>query len=461
MLVLEVIEGPDRGRCFPLPPGEPQLLGRSSEAVPLTDTTVSRRHAELTPQGERWTLRDLASSNGTFLNGTETAGSTQIAKGDTIGIGRTRLRVVERAEFLAGPARNAATTNVGPPPPALPDSDAARAATLSLLWSIASDPPAAEADLRDRIAAAVGCGDGGSSTLHIRTRDGALTLDFEDQPPPWAAAVTGLAVWLNQTITDAGLAADRDRLAAMGETVAVVSHAVKNILQGLQGGAGAIELAINRGDLDLAREGWPILSRNMDRIHDLTFNMLAWSRTQHLDLEPGSLGALAEEVRALQAPSFEQRRVRLKTACEPMPDVPFDAAAMHQAMLNLVVNALEAAPPRSGTVRITTGVDADAGEAVVGVEDDGPGVPEAAIDSIFEPFASSRGQRGTGLGLAVTRRIADAHGGRVLLTSGPEGTTRFEIRLPLGAASGDPGDTDMAPPMVIDPDEFGPDESEL
>ncbi|MDP7030056.1 MAG: ATP-binding protein [Phycisphaerales bacterium] len=458
MLVLEVIEGPDRGRCFPLPPGEPQLLGRSSEAVPLTDPAVSRRHAELTPEGDRWMLRDLASSNGTFLNGIVATGRTLIGEGDTIGIGRTRMRVASRAAFLAGPARDIPADRSGPPAPVLPDTDAGRAAALSLLWSIAADPPASDAALQQRIAAALGGTVGGDSALHVPTRNGGLTIECAAQPPEWASPLSHLAVWLSETVSDAALAADRQRLAAMGDTVAVVSHAVKNILQGLQGGAGAIELALNRGDLDLAREGWPILARNMDRIHDLTFNMLAWSRTQHLDLEPGSLQELLADVRALQAPIFEQRRVRLDTACEPIPDVPFDAAAMHQAVLNLVVNALEAAPPRTGTVRMTATLDG--AEAVIGVEDNGPGVPEDAIESIFEPFASSRGQRGTGLGLAVTRRIADAHNGRVVLTVGPDQTTRFEIRLPAATRHADPGDTDMAPPLVTDPDEFGPDESE-
>ncbi|MCZ6735007.1 MAG: FHA domain-containing protein, partial [Planctomycetota bacterium] len=69
MLVLHVLQGPDRGMRFDLPADEPQLIGRSSESLPLTDSTVSRRHAELTPDDGKWFLRDLDSSNGTFVNG--------------------------------------------------------------------------------------------------------------------------------------------------------------------------------------------------------------------------------------------------------------------------------------------------------------------------------------------------------------------------------------------------------
>ena len=76
-----------------------------------------------------------------------------------------------------------------------------------------------------------------------------------------------------------------ERLAAMGETVAWLSHSIKNILQGLRGGADAVELAINRRRPELAKQGWPILARNLDRIYALTLNMLAFSKQRELDLE--------------------------------------------------------------------------------------------------------------------------------------------------------------------------------
>ncbi len=69
MLTMTVLQGPDKGKRFELPDTEPQMIGRSSESLPLTDQTISRRHAELTPDDGRWFIRDLNSSNGTFVNG--------------------------------------------------------------------------------------------------------------------------------------------------------------------------------------------------------------------------------------------------------------------------------------------------------------------------------------------------------------------------------------------------------
>ncbi|MGV6815290.1 MAG: FHA domain-containing protein, partial [Phycisphaerales bacterium] len=88
---LTVIEGPDEGKSFVLPTGEPQLIGRSSEALPITDNTVSRRHSELTPDGDIWYLRDLKSQNGTLVNDVPIVNRIRLEQGDLIRVGATVL----------------------------------------------------------------------------------------------------------------------------------------------------------------------------------------------------------------------------------------------------------------------------------------------------------------------------------------------------------------------------------
>ena len=89
MLILTVIQGPDKGKTYELPDNEPQLLGRSSEALPLTDNTVSRRHAELTPDDGEWWLRDLGSQNGSWVNGVKISERTKLKLGDQVRTGAT------------------------------------------------------------------------------------------------------------------------------------------------------------------------------------------------------------------------------------------------------------------------------------------------------------------------------------------------------------------------------------
>ena len=89
MLILTVIQGPDKGRKYELPDHEPQLIGRSSEALPIDDNAVSRRHAELTPDDGVWYIRDLESQNGTYVNGLRIADRTRLRPGDQIRTGQT------------------------------------------------------------------------------------------------------------------------------------------------------------------------------------------------------------------------------------------------------------------------------------------------------------------------------------------------------------------------------------
>ena len=339
MLMLQVIEGPDQGRVFPLPEGEPQLIGRSTEAFPLVDMSISRRHAELTPDGGSWFVRDLDSANGTILNGQPVSDRTELARGDELRCGSTLLRFIDSSQDIGGPT-------------------------------------------------------------------GSL---------------------------------EQDRLASVGRTVASISHAIKNILQGLRGGASAIELAIERGDLEMAREGWPILSRNLDRIYDLTFNMLAYSRVRPLELESSDLNLVVEELVVLVEPLAIRKKARITAECDAgIGDISCDANALHQALLNLLLNGVEAVEGKTGQVTIRTRPGQDG--VWIDVQDNGPGIDPGRHGEVFRPFASTKGQRGTGLGLAVTQRIIEDHGGFIELDSDGRTGSCFRLFLPV-EGPGDPGET--------------------
>jgi signal transduction histidine kinase len=242
-----------------------------------------------------------------------------------------------------------------------------------------------------------------------------------------------------------------ERLAAMGQTVASLSHSIKNILQGLRGGADAVELALDKGELDLAREGWPILSRNLDRIYTLTINMLAYSRRGSLDVELADLHGLVREAGDLLAPLADRKRVGvLLDLAEDMPPIPLDVNGLHQALVNVIMNAVEAAPAKKGVVTIKTRYDPAGLEATVVVADNGPGMDAARLETIFEAFRSTKGQRGTGLGLAVTRKIVEEHGGRIEIESSPGEGTSVHITLPSDRGQIDSSATHLPRPMPGD-----------
>lgn len=532
MLVLHVLQGPDAGKRFPLPVNEPQLIGRSTEALTITDRSVSRRHAELTPDDGVWYLRDLDSANGTFVNGRPVLDRTALAPGDRIRCGDTLLvlapsaaneiaaegpiaplpiaaaveaRLPANAPSVADPRFRllqelASLADLALDRPALLDRalslvreefGAERALLVSLgpdgravridaASGAMSPPPAVGPDpVREALASGVGllladaAGETRASADAIRPQTvlcvpvrapertiGALWVErpidqgaFDERHLRLLQAVgVHIALFLRHgELLDAVLA--KERLAAMGETVATLSHSIKNILQALRGGADTVELALSRGDLAIAREGWPILARNLDRIHSLVRNMLAYAKERALEPVATDVNELVREVAALLASAAARRRIRIVFELDDgLPPMPLDPDAIHQALLNLVANAIEAAPERTGTIVLATRWREDDAEAEILVRDDGAGIPEALRPRLFEPFLSSKGQRGTGLGLAVSRKLVEQHGGRIqIVESGPAGTA-IAIRLP---DRGPPEDADRTRgPRPIDESEL-------
>jgi signal transduction histidine kinase len=114
---------------------------------------------------------------------------------------------------------------------------------------------------------------------------------------------------------------------------------------------------------------------------------------------------------------------------------------MHQAIMNLVLNAIEAAPERTGVVTIGSSYEPERDEVRIHVRDNGSGVPDSVRARLFEPFVSSKGQRGTGLGLAVARKIIERHGGRLVLASSSPSGTEFLVAIPASADGCDPDET--------------------
>ena len=237
-----------------------------------------------------------------------------------------------------------------------------------------------------------------------------------------------------------------ERLAAIGETVASLSHSIKNILQGLRGGADVVDMGLRKEDLKIARGGWAILKRNIDRIMGLTLNMLAYSARRTLEYDLIKVGALLEDCAQLLHDQCIARGVALIIDADPeMPPVQLDSSLMHQALMNLMANAVEAVEQQTGavTVKATYLPAAGGARAMVRIDviDNGPGIAADRHQQIFQPFQTSKGLRGTGLGLAVTKRIIEEHGGRIRLDSTEGRGATFCVILPADGQRIDPSAT--------------------
>jgi signal transduction histidine kinase len=233
----------------------------------------------------------------------------------------------------------------------------------------------------------------------------------------------------NAKLYQAGLQAER--LAAVGETTAALSHSIKNILQALRGGADVVEIGLKNNNLAQSTKGWRIVDRNLEKIYNLTMNLLAYSRPREPQLELVNPKKLIEECLELIAGQANEKGVMAVADVDrDHPAVPLDPDGMHQVVMNLLSNALDAVEPQKGLIRVVCRYDADNRSTIIEVIDNGPGIPSSMMKHMFELFHSTKGNRGTGIGLAVAKKIVDEHEGSITVKSTPEGTT-FTIRLPV------------------------------
>ena len=254
----------------------------------------------------------------------------------------------------------------------------------------------------------------------------------------------GLAVQ-NAKLYQAGLQAER--LAAVGETTAALSHSIKNILQALRGGADVVEMGLKANNLVQSSKGWRIVDRNLDKIYQLTLNLLAYSRPREPKLEMVNPRVLIDECLELIANTANEKGAMVVgDVDEAQPAIPLDPSGMHQVIVNLLSNALDAVEPHKGLIKVTCRYEPEDRETLIEVIDNGVGVEPAMMKHMFELFHSTKGNRGTGLGLAVAKKIVDEHEGEITVRSTPRQGTTFTIRLPVSHENlADPSQTHGPP----------------
>ncbi len=223
-----------------------------------------------------------------------------------------------------------------------------------------------------------------------------------------------------------------ERLAAVGQTIATLSHHIKNILQGVRGGSSLIDLGLNEKDESIVRRGWTIVEKNQTKIYNLVMDMLSFSKDREPALEPTDLNEVVDEVVELMRSRAAEFEVALDwTATPDLPRIWVDPDGIHRAVLNVVTNAIDAAEgAEDARVTVSIDRDVDAGLVRIHVRDNGRGMDEADVPGLFEIFSSNKGSRGTGLGLPVSQKIAREHGGAIRVVSRPGRGATFTLELP-------------------------------
>ena len=223
---------------------------------------------------------------------------------------------------------------------------------------------------------------------------------------------------------------DRKELITLGQSIALLSHGIKNILEGLQGGSYVVDQGFKDGDLELAQKGWRIVNKNIFDITDVVQNILYSSKNRPLKYEAVRPGELLEDCVQLFREKAAAMDIQLEQQINPaVPEVRLDAASIRRMLHNLLWNALEACHndrEKKAHAVIAKSDHFDTDHFMFEVTDNGVGMDQATRRNILEEFFSTKGSAGTGLGLAVVDKVVNKHGGRIEVESEPGKGSSFK-----------------------------------
>ncbi|MGC8763098.1 MAG: PAS domain-containing protein [Acidobacteriota bacterium] len=227
----------------------------------------------------------------------------------------------------------------------------------------------------------------------------------------------------------------QDRLANLGLLAGTLSHGLKGLLMGLDGGSYLLQTGIERGSPERVAEGWRILQRNVAEIRGVVHDFLYLAKEREPCWEMLDLRDLARSAMDLVRSRAASAQVELRAELQEAIEGEVDRASMQASLVNLLENALDACRlAGKGTHRrVRLSLAREDGYARFQIEDNGVGMEEETLAKLFAPFFSTKGCEGTGLGLYVARKVAEQHGGTLEALSAPGKGSRFTLRVPLHA----------------------------
>jgi PAS domain S-box-containing protein len=223
-----------------------------------------------------------------------------------------------------------------------------------------------------------------------------------------------------------------ERLAAVGQTVAGLAHGIKNILTGLEGGLFVMNSGLRKADVDMIHKGLSMLESNIERITHFVKEFLSFARGREPSVRLADPAAPAHEIVELYKDAAKKEGVRLDASVpESLPPAPIDPDGIHTCLANLVSNAIDACLMSDNTDHaVTFKVWERDGVICYEVSDNGIGMDYEVKKKLFTSFFSTKGSHeGTGLGLLVTRKIIQEHGGRITFDSAEGRGATFRIEL--------------------------------
>ncbi|WP_285907196.1 sensor histidine kinase [Pseudodesulfovibrio pelocollis] len=265
------------------------------------------------------------------------------------------------------------------------------------------------------------------NALEISLRRAEEKIAIRDQLREYTENLEHLVLEKSKELVEA------ERMAAVGQTVASMSHAIKNVAGGLEGGMFVIEKGLELENREYLRQGWEMVRRDVERIRNLSMELLDYAKPVTINPVDADPNSPAKQVHDLMATQAENCSVELVLdLAGALPSMRIDPNAIHQCLTNLVSNAIDACQDRlEGEKKVVIRTRDGGGMAVrYEVEDTGHGIAPEILTRIFNSFFTTKGSRGTGIGLMATKKLVKEMGGSIMANSRVGQGAIFTITIP-------------------------------
>ncbi|MFA5903307.1 MAG: response regulator [Desulfobacula sp.] len=231
---------------------------------------------------------------------------------------------------------------------------------------------------------------------------------------------------------------ESEKLITIGQTIAGMSHAIKNIAGGLKGSSFVLEQGIEHENRQYLKQGWEMMKGNIDKITKLSLDLLNYAKTTRLNFQPENPNTPAREIVQLMGHKAKENNIIFKF--HPSNEkilASMDSDAIHNCLLNLVTNAFDAfdafdeSMDKDRQKQVTLSCAVLKKEIIYSVKDNGTGMSETVKASLFKEFITTKGMNGTGFGLMTTKKIIEEHQGIIRFQTEPGKGSEFTIHLPL------------------------------
>jgi len=225
----------------------------------------------------------------------------------------------------------------------------------------------------------------------------------------------------------------QSHLASLGLMIGSLSHGIKGLLTGLDGGIYLLDSGFAKKNEVQIKEGWDVVKITVERIRKMVMDILFYAKERDLRLERIDIRNFVEEIAKEIEPKFNSQKIKFVTDIDHnLGEFEADVTYVHSALLNIIENAADAClrDKIKKSHKIIFGARKHEEKIIFEITDNGIGMDSETQSKIFTPFFSSKGTKGTGLGLFIANAIIEQHGGKIDVTSNVGQGTLFQIKLP-------------------------------